>query len=33
MRAKVPMWLWGVVELMERIMEPIYRAHAEAMRN
>lgn len=33
MRAVVPLWLWWVVEVVERIMEPVYRKRAEAMRN
>ncbi len=33
MRAAVPEFLWCLVEAVERIMEPVYRAHSEAMRN
>ena len=33
MRAIVPEWLWFLVDAVERIMEPIYSAHSQAMRN
>lgn len=33
MRVVVPPWLWCVVETVERLIEPVYRKRAEAMRD
>ncbi len=32
-RAAFPEWLWDLIQRVEDIMEPVYRAHSQAMHN